>query len=47
MPETEPVTEEAFLADRQHFFKGFTHLLAGSVIVVAVVLVLMALTLVG
>ncbi len=40
---TPPVTEEAFLADRQSFWNGFTTFTAGSVIAVAVILILMAL----
>jgi hypothetical protein len=37
-----PVTTEAFLSDRQHFWGSFTHFLAGSVAAVVIVLVLMA-----
>lgn len=40
---TAPVTEEAFLADRQNFWNGFAMFTAGSVIAVAVILILMAL----
>ncbi len=42
-PGTPPVTEEAFFADRQSFWNGFTTFTAGSVIAVVMVLVLMAL----
>jgi hypothetical protein len=45
-PSAPPVTEEAFLADRQHFWNGFTSFTFGSVITIAVILVLMALFLV-
>ncbi len=38
-----PETPEAFLADRQRFWNGFTHFTLGSLISVVVVLVLMAL----
>jgi hypothetical protein len=38
-----PVTEEAFLADRQNFWNGFTAFTTGSVMAVAVILILMAL----
>ena len=40
---TAPVTEAAFLADRQNFWNGFTMFTTGSVIAVAVILILMAL----
>jgi hypothetical protein len=40
---TPPVTEEAFLADRQNFWNDFTIFTTGSVIAVAVILILMAL----
>ena len=45
MPDTTtlPVTEEAFVADRQHFWHSFTTFAAGSVVVVALILVGMAL----
>ena len=38
-----PETPEAFLADRQRFWNGFTHFTLGSLIFVVVLLVLMAL----
>jgi hypothetical protein len=38
-----PVSEEAFLADRQNFWNSFTSFATGSVVVVAVGLALMAL----
>jgi hypothetical protein len=38
-----PETPEAFLADRQRFWSSWTHFTLGSVILVVVVLVLMAL----
>jgi hypothetical protein len=41
-----PLSEEAFLADRQHFWAGFTGFTLRAVIVVAVVLSLMAIFLV-
>jgi hypothetical protein len=37
-----PVTEDAFLAERQKFWSGFTGFTLGSVIFVAVLLILMA-----
>jgi hypothetical protein len=37
-----PVTTEAFLSDRQHFWGSFTHFLAGCVVTVVIILVLMA-----
>ena len=40
---TPPITEEAFLADRQSFWNSFTAFVVGSAITVAVVLILMAL----
>ena len=42
-PSMPPITEEAFLADRQSFWNGFTTFTAGSVIAMAVILILMAL----
>lgn len=40
---TGPVeTPEAFLADRQRFWSGFTHFTLGSVIFLVILLVLMA-----
>jgi hypothetical protein len=40
---TAPVeTPEAFLADRQRFWNGFTHFTEGSVIFIVILLVLMA-----
>ena len=41
-----PETPEAFLADRQRFWSGFTHFTLASLITVVVVLVLMAVFLV-
>lgn len=41
-----PVTEEAFLADRQKFLASFTSFTTGSVIALVVLLVLMAIFLV-
>ena len=41
-----PVTQEAFLADRQRMFAGFGHATLGAVIFMVVLLVLMALFLV-
>ncbi len=41
-PVTRVETPEAFLADRQRFWSGFTHFTLGSVISVIVLLVLMA-----
>ncbi len=38
-----PETPEAFLADRQRFWSGFTHFTLASLIFVVAVLVLMAL----
>ena len=40
---TPPITEEAFIADRQSFWNSFTSFTTGSVIAVAALLVLMAL----
>lgn len=40
---TAPLTEEAFLADRQGFWNSFTAFVTGSAIAVAVLLILMAL----
>jgi len=37
-----PVTEDAFLADRQKFWSAFTGFTLGSVIFIVVLLVLMA-----
>ncbi|WP_162530524.1 hypothetical protein [Rhodovastum atsumiense] len=37
-----PVTEEAFLADRQQFFQSFTSFTTGTIITVAVILLLLA-----
>ena len=42
-PATPPVTEDAFLADRQAFWNSFTSFTTGSVIAIAVLLILMAL----
>jgi hypothetical protein len=42
-PSTSPVTEEAFIADRQNFWNSFTSFTIGSAIAVAVILILMAL----
>jgi hypothetical protein len=42
-PSLSPITEEAFLADRQSFWNSFTSFTIGSVIAVAVILILMAL----
>ncbi len=39
---TGPETQEAFLADREHFLHGFTQFLLGAVIVVVLILVGMA-----
>lgn len=41
-----PVTEDAFLADRQQFWISFGHFTLGGTILVVVILVLMALFLV-
>ena len=41
-----PLSEEAFLADRQHFWAGFTGFTLWAVIVLAVLLILMAIFLV-
>jgi hypothetical protein len=41
-PTPPPLTEEAFIADRQNFWKGFTSFTIGSVGTVTAVLVLMA-----
>jgi hypothetical protein len=41
-----PVTEEAFLADRQEFWASFGHFALGGTILVVVILILMALFLV-
>jgi hypothetical protein len=38
-----PVTEEAFLADRQQFWASFGHFVLGGTILVVVTLILMAL----
>ena len=43
---TGPETEEAFLADRQRFWFGFTRFTVGVVVVVVVVLILMTIFLV-
>jgi hypothetical protein len=44
---TTPVeTPEAFLADRQRFWSGFTHFTLGSVICIVILLILMAIFLV-
>ena len=44
---TTPVeTPEAFLADRQRFWSGFTHFTQGSVISIDILLILMAIFLV-
>ncbi len=37
-----PLTEDAFLADRQKFWGSFTSFTAGSVIVMVILLALMA-----
>ena len=42
-PGASPITEQAFLADRQSFWNSFTTFTLGSVIAVAVILILMAL----
>ena len=42
VPPTRAETPEAFLADRQSFWNGFTHFTLGSVIFVTVLLILMA-----
>lgn len=41
-----PVTEDAFLADRQHFWASLCNAITGSVIALVVLLVLMAIFLV-
>ncbi len=41
-----PLTEDAFLADRQRFWASFTSFTTGSVIAVVVLLILMAIFLV-
>jgi hypothetical protein len=45
-PTIQPVTEDAFLADRQKFWQSFTSATLGTVITVAVILALLALFLV-
>jgi anti-sigma-K factor RskA len=45
-PTTKSVTEDAFLADRQKFWRSFTSFTLGTVITVAVILALLALFLV-
>ncbi|MBV8096726.1 MAG: hypothetical protein JOY71_22880 [Acetobacteraceae bacterium] len=40
---TQPEPAEAFIADRQRFFRTFTNFMATTVLVVVAVLVLMAL----
>jgi hypothetical protein len=42
-PSTPPLTEEAFIADRQSFWNSFTSFTTGSVITIVVLLILMAL----
>jgi hypothetical protein len=42
-PTTPSITEDAFLADRQKFWRSFTSATFGTVIAVAVILVLLAL----
>jgi hypothetical protein len=37
-----PETPEAFVADRQRFWNGFTHAATGSVIAAALILICMA-----
>jgi hypothetical protein len=44
-PSAPPVTTEAFIADRQQFWKGFMSFVIGNVVAVAVILILMALLL--
>jgi hypothetical protein len=41
-PTTAAVTEDAFLADRQKFWRGFTTATFGAAGVVAVILILLA-----
>jgi hypothetical protein len=41
-PVTEVETPDAFLADRQRFWNGFTHFTLGSTIFIVVLLILMA-----
>ena len=41
-----PVTEEAFLADRQHFLASFISFSTGSVIFLVVLMILLAIFLV-
>lgn len=45
-PAPVPVTEEAFLADRQQFWGSFTGLLTGAVIGIVILLILMTIFLV-
>lgn len=45
-PVTPVETPEAFLADRQRFWSGFTHFTLGVVIAIVILLVLMAIFLV-
>lgn len=41
-----PVTDDAFLADRQRFWGSFSHFVLGCVIALAIMLILMAIFLV-
>ncbi|HTI82850.1 MAG TPA: hypothetical protein VL614_20550 [Acetobacteraceae bacterium] len=41
-PVTQEETPEAFLADRERFWSGFTHFTLGSTIFIVVLLILMA-----
>lgn len=45
-PVTPVETPEAFLADRQRFWDGFTHFTLGSTIAIIILLILMAIFLV-